>query len=313
MRFVSFIPVVLAMAVGAASAQTAAPKPQETVTVLGQRPTSREMVETVIRQFVEQHAALDRKSGLIVREGRTGLCAVTMGLPDAFDSFVTARVTDAAKSVGAPVQEPGRCSANVEILFTDDPQTLVTELSDKTHGIILGFHFAHEKGSIIHVWRPIQAWYITGTRGDPHTQNSQVDPDGSTSGVHSKLRIDTAYGQSPNTGTGSHLRPANSSEIANALIVVDLSKVGGQEIGPIADYVAMLALSQPQTLDGCNAMPSILDLMSSSCAREKPKALTDSDMAYLKALYAADITTSGALGQENVANGMDRNLGTQKP
>ena len=74
----------------------------------------------------------------------------------------------------------------------------------------------------------------------------------------------------------------------------------------------MLALSQPQTLDGCNAMPSIFDLMSSSCARERPKALTESDMAYLKALYAADITTSGALGQENVANGMDRNLAAQK-
>src|ERR1700733_14636865 len=45
MRSVLFVPVVLAVAAGAASAQTAAPqKPQETVTVVGQRPTDAEMV-----------------------------------------------------------------------------------------------------------------------------------------------------------------------------------------------------------------------------------------------------------------------------
>jgi len=85
--------------------------------------------------------------------------------------------------------------------------------------------------------------------------------------------------------------------------------VGGTEIGPIADYIAMLALSQPETLDGCNEFPSILDLMSASCtSRSKPTALTESDLAYLKALYAADITTSGQRGSDNVAKGMNANL-----
>jgi hypothetical protein len=49
--------------------------------------------------------------------------------------------------------------------------------------------------------------------------------------------------------------------------------------------------------------------MSASCtSREKPSALTPGDMAYLKALYEADITTSGQRGSDNVAKGMNTNL-----
>ena len=85
--------------------------------------------------------------------------------------------------------------------------------------------------------------------------------------------------------------------------------MGGTEIGPLSDYVTMLALSQPQSLDGCNDFSSILDRMSTGCAaRGTPETLTTGDIAYLKALYAADITTSAARGSENVASGMNANL-----
>ena len=311
MRSVLFVPVVLAVAAGAASAQTAAPqKPQETVTVVGQRPTDAEMVAKIVQQFVEIHAARSRKSGLITRAAPSGVCPVTMGLPQAYDDFVTARIVSVAKQIGSKAEDPGKCVANVEVLFTDDPQAVVTKLAEQTDGLIIGIHFTHERGSIIHVYRPIQAWYVTGTRRDPNAQaHTLVNGESVGPGV----RIDTAYGQSPYTGTGSHIRVKNSGQIVNALIVADAKKVAGWEIGPIADYVSLLALSQPASLDGCNALPSILDLMSSGCAgRDKPKALTDSDIAYLKALYSADIATSGYTAQENVAKDMDKNLGTQK-
>jgi hypothetical protein len=92
--------------------------------------------------------------------------------------------------------------------------------------------------------------------------------------------------------------------IANVLIA-------GQEIGPIADYIAMLSLSQPSSLDDCNDLPSILDLMASGCdARAKPVALTESDVAYLKGLYAADLGAVNVSTQkDNIASGMKGNLG----
>lgn len=278
----------------------------ETVTVVGPKEADRAMIETVVTQFVQLHAQRSQKSGLLVRQA--GICPMAMGLPDAFDAFVVSRIREVAKQAGSAVEEAGKCRANVEVLFAADPQATVTALSEKTDGAILGFHFAHDKGPIIHVTRPIQAWYVTGTRGDPSSPDHLIAGDGTQDSSHG-MKVDTAYGPSPDTGTGTHIRIKNGGQIVNVLVVVDQNRLAGREIGPIADYIAMLALSQARSLDGCNALPSILDLMSAGCgARAKPQALTDGDLAYLKALYAADIRTSGRMGEENVSKEMSQRV-----
>jgi hypothetical protein len=299
----------LLVAAGVSAQKVQSSPPAETVTVLGVRKADEKALMDTISQFVDQHAARDRKSGLLVRDAPAGVCPVTLGLPDNYDQFVTARVVDVARKVGAGAQEIGNCHANIEIIFTNKPQDLVTSLSERTKGLILGFHYVHERGSMIHVYRPIQAWYVTGTRDDSFAKATIINRNGERDSAHASLHADDAYGSSPYTGTGSRITPRNGSQIVNALIVADLAKVGGTEIGPIADYIAMLALSQPDSLDACNPFPSILDLMSGACSsRDKPAALTSSDMAYLKALYEADITTSGQRGSDNVAKGMNANL-----
>jgi hypothetical protein len=300
----------IVLAVTAANAQKAqSPEATETVTVFGVRKSDEKALLDTISRFVDQHAARDRKSGLLVRDVAAGVCPVTLGLPNDYNGFVTRRVAEVAQQVGAGAQDIGSCHANVEIIFTNDPQGLVTSLSERTKGRILGFHYVHDKGSIIHVYRPIQAWYVTGTRDDSFAKATIVNRNGEHDSAHALRRADDAYGPSPYTGTGSRIPPRNGSEIVNALIVADLAKVGGTEIGPVADYIAMLALSQPDSLEACNTLPSILDLMSPACApRDEPAQLTQSDFAYLKALYAADITTSGQRGADNVAKGMNDNL-----
>ena len=295
---------------GDTAAQTETPI--DTVTVIGRRPMDQEMIRTVIAPFVKLHAARDRNSGLLVREAPAGVCPLTLGLPAAFDDFVTARIVSVARSIAAPVQQIGRCEPNVEVLFTGDPQSVVNGLARKTQGEILGFHYVHEVQGLIHVSRPIQAWYITGTVGDPTSDARVVGAGGAHS--HGRAIVDRARGPSPFTGTGSLLPPRNSSQIMNALIVVDLRKVAGQQIGPISDYIAMLALSQAQSLDGCSPLPSILDLMSAACpSRPSPQSLTDGDTAFLKALYAADITTSATAAQSRVETGMAKGLDAPKP
>jgi hypothetical protein len=279
----------------------------ETVTVLGTQ--DQEALAKIITRFVEVHSALDRKSGLLVREDAGGVCPLVMGLPQAYDDFVSARIDEVAKAAGSPVQGAGKCDVNVEVFFTNDAQGLADQLAEKTHGAILGYHFTHEKSALIHFSRPIQAWYVTGTRDDPKSLGTSVNTDSTTDSAHHGIRIDRAYGRGPYTGTGSRVRPNIASNIVNTLIIVDLNEVGGREIGPVADYISLLALSQPASLDDCNDFPSILDLMSSGCkGRTKPTALTDSDMAYLKALYAADITTSAASGEQHVTTGMTKEL-----
>ncbi len=195
------------------------------------------------------------------------------------------------------------------MLFTVDPQSIVNLLAERTHGGILGFHYVHEKPALIRVSRPIQAWYVTGTVGDPDSKDKVIDRSGDVDSAHTQVVLDQADGPLPDSGTGSLIPPRNSSQIVNALIVADARKVGGEEIGQIADYIALLALSQARTLDDCSPLPSILDLMSSACpSRAKPQTLTDSDIAFLKALYASDITTSAGGARNQIAIGMANSL-----
>ena len=288
------------------------PKPIGTVTVTARRRADRDTIRTVIAPFVDQHAARDRKSGLLLRAAPEGICPQTLGISAPFSQFVTARIVAVAKSVGAVVQEIGKCRPNVEVVFSSNPQSLVDGLVKMTRGDILGFHYAHEDAALIRVSRPIQAWYVTGTFNEIGASNAKVAAGGAYA-VPDMAVMDQVDAPDPFTGTGSHLTPRNSSQIVNVLILVDAEKVVDQEIGPIADYIAMLALSQAQSLDNCGKLPSILDLMSPACAsRPRPQTLTESDMAFLKALYASDISAAGD-ARSRIADAMAKDLGPVQP
>ena len=313
-RIPLFALALAAVAVSAAWGQSPpappARKPLDTVVVTGKRPPDQNLIRTVIAPFVRAHAARDRLSGLLLRQPPTGICPVTSGLSPAFNAFVTRRIVEVAKMVGAVVQPEVKCRPNVQVLFAIDPQGTVDALAGGAGEVMLGFHFVGERRGLVHVSRPIQAWYVTGTISDTGEENAQlIAPDGRASPGGS-VDIDDPYGQTPYAGTGSKLHPRNSSQIVSVLIVADLNQLDGHEIGPVSDYIAMLALSQAQSLDTCGPLPSILDLMAADCqGRPAPQSLTDGDIAFMKALYAADITSTGDSGLFRVERSMAQGLG----
>ena len=70
------------------------------------------------------------------------------------------------------------------------------------------------------------------------------------------------------------------------IIVANPSKLGDYEMGSLADYIAMLALSQPKDFDACWEVPSITNLLSKSCqAERKTTTLSDNDARFLYGLY----------------------------
>lgn len=280
------------------------------VTVSGKRKIDETTIRTIIAPFVAQHAAPSRKTGLLVRIPHTGVCPVTLGLPDAYAGFVDRRIREVAQKVGAGVEREG-CQPNVEVLFTDNPQGVVNGLSRRTGGTILGVRFWRETATIVHVTRPIQAWWVTGVVNDTTGTTAAIVGRDGIQDTHS-VKVDDAYGPGMFTGSGTHLPPRNSGQIVNALIVVDTRKLGGHPIGPVADYVAALALSQARSLDHCGKLPSILDLFADDCP-DRPQALTESDFSFLRALYTADVTTSGARGRDQVVRKMAKDLPAVQP
>jgi hypothetical protein len=106
---------------------------------------------------------------------------------------------------------------------------------------------------------------------------------------------------------GSRLFTGQMSAIVSAIVVVDSSKLSGHAIGPISDYLAMMILSQAQSPDTCGTLPSIIDLMATNCSgREEPTQLTAGDIAFLRALYAADLRENLSLATSDIQNAMMR-------
>ena len=76
------------------------------------------------------------------------------------------------------------------------------------------------------------------------------------------------------------------------------------------DYIAMLALAQINSLDTCQALPSITNLLANGCAQPST-AITANDMGYLKAVYAADPNKLGSVQKNEIARRMEQGIAGQ--
>jgi hypothetical protein len=122
--------------------------------------------------------------------------------------------------------------------------------------------------------------------------------------------VDTPENPSPLACAGSLISDCLRSVFKNVLVVVDSHAVEGKDLGAVADYLAMVALSQPRSQDGCSALPSIFDLMAKSpCpGRDSPAEITSADGAYLTALYFSDPESRADSQRVEIANRMTEML-----
>jgi hypothetical protein len=281
--------ILLPSAVAGESAKTPANSdlaPPETVVVTGHRPPA-QTLDKIIWNYVYAHGKESPKLHQLTR-WVAPVCPEVRNLPPGYDAFISKRIKAIAASVGAPTKEP--CKLNVEIIFTAQPQTIMDRVAE-SEPILLGYHFVHDKQAAAKVTAPIQAWYVTATSNGMETY------------------IDDPYHGTPGGGAGSRLGEGLQSVFSHILILADTDKIAGYPVGPVADYIAMLALSKAEAPDDCAELPSILDLMSPDCPdSQKPKSLTVGDEAYLEGLYAMDPKKFGNLQRSNVAEHMKQSF-----
>jgi hypothetical protein len=225
----------------------------------------------LVNRFVEGHSATSRIDQLSRWGGP--LCPQTGGLTAPFDAYVSTRVKQVAASVGAPVDKhPNRnfpCKTNLLIAFTTNPQGLMDDVR-KRHGQMLGFHYAAQAQRIALVNRPIQAWYMTGTKAEG-----------------GNLEVDDEFHRLPTGSAGSRLSSRIESQFVGVLVVIDANKIVGHQIGAIADDIAMMSLAHASQVKGCSELETILDFLNPDCAAgADPAGLTRYDVAYLKGLYS---------------------------
>jgi hypothetical protein len=111
--------------------------------------------------------------------------------------------------------------------------------------------------------------------------------------------------------TGTRLGDGLRSDLYHVIIVVNPDQLKDYEIGSLADYISLLALSQLNALDTCQQLPSIVNLLAEGCAR-KENALTDSDLAYLRGLYKMSPDRTLRTQQDEMAYQMSESLAGRK-
>jgi hypothetical protein len=191
------------------------------------------------------------------------------------------------------------------VLATPKAQALLDFVRAKRPAL-LGFHYRSQTGRIATMRLPIQAWYSTATEDFFGLVTADLGIGSLGYGVMSTPGEPTSVNASGNRAIGDGVK----SEFTTAIIVVDTSRIAGREIGALADYIAMLALSQGQYYDTCQDIPTITNLMAAGCgAQMKPPSLTDIDLDYLRGLYRMDAGRSYMLERGSIAYEMKKELG----
>jgi hypothetical protein len=300
---------MMMLAVGAAVAQ-----PSENVIVTGTRERQ------VLEKFVQGFAAPTRMTGKLAR-WEDGICPIVAGIKPQFANFVAARVKEVAAQVGAPVNAKERCRPNIEVAFTDASQPFIDKVR-AVNAVLLGYadNDAQLK-ALATVRRPIQAWYTTQTkdlrgkgevdrvRREGMTVEMPTPPPCMGKCTYTITYPDAHFWEV----TGSRLGDGLRSSFFHVIIVVEPAKLAEQEMGTLADYVAMVALAQIPAQDNCQPLPSIMNLLAKDCTAGTPNALTASDLGYLRGLYKISADRTLGTQESEIAYQMELSLKEQKP
>lgn len=292
-----------------ANASTSTESPDVTVSIPSP-PTEPELAGDSLYQFIVHHATVRYVTTGTTRNlarwrgGKQSICPLTVGLSPGDNAFVTARLRALAAYVGAPVQSDPRCKETVQIVFTSNPREPMDEVIEWATAAF-GIRYSGGMRDLI-AYRSdhaIQGFYIT-TRGGATVLNTDVALVG-LDVLPVWPRIEEKYLGSRAVGTRLGGSSGSGIGIGVVILVVDTTKLAGYPLSTIADYVAMLTLSVAQSPDHCDPLPSILDLMSSSCgAGGKPTAITAGDLAFLKALYYLNTGLGPSLSRDDIRDNM---------
>jgi hypothetical protein len=255
---------------------SAAAQPSRTEQVIVTAP--KQVPPEIITRFIENFAAPTTVLGKLSRWERP-ICPVAVGLRPEAIRFILQRLRDNARKAGAPVNDKANCRANIEIVFTTTPQALLDNVRAK-HVRYLGYASSGaQEERLARVLYPIQAWYTTANvdlNGFEKVDDSRTIGLGDAGEFAASLMMGNV--------TGLRMRDGRKSTLYHVIIAIDPARLLDHEMGGIADYISMLALSQMTSLNQCQPLASIINMLASDCAATAGE-MTESDFAFLRGLY----------------------------
>jgi hypothetical protein len=278
---------------GAAASGNAPDQPGKAlaqVTIEAQRANLEHRLNTFVSSITR---SVPRDESL--RRWRDPICPLVAGLTRDEGEFVLQRVSQIARAAGAPLDKEHCVRPNLVIVVTSKPQALVKSWGDRRNA------FGGVRGSLAKFNRfagkprPVRVWYN-------HDFGSAGDTSAVTKG---SLQLGPALGDVPSSGCclGSHFDVKDVLVFTSVAVIVDGKQVVGLQLTQLADFIAMVALTEIDLDASLGAAPTILRLFDARRnGAQLPAGLSAWDQEFLKWLYdfAAPL---GSITQRSVITG----------
>ncbi|GAA0394502.1 hypothetical protein GCM10009093_21350 [Brevundimonas terrae] len=277
-----------------ASSLLLSPGPQEV-----ESPVAVDEVVVSARQLDEQVSSFVRDISvpdfnLNVARWHRDMCVSVVNMQNDVAQYIIDRVAEVALEVDVKPGDPG-CSANVTVIATANANETTGEIVNRYRNTLLpDVSGARRSRQALERFAesdlPVRWWHIS-ILIDPDTgqaasrmQNGHITGEYAVGHESDGLKsiVDFPSVEVRSTNLRSGLR----SDLASAIIILDMEKVAGISVPQIADYIAMIALTRVNMDADYSDYNSVLSLMTD----KDILGLTEWDMAFLRSIYSADLT-----------------------
>jgi hypothetical protein len=264
----------------------------DTVTVQAQR--DRAKLEREVDKFVSSTIVPPNHYDQSLWRWNDKVCPLVAGLNKEQGEFVLARLSEIAKTAGAPLGAE-TCKPNLYVIVTPDPELLLKRWWRRDVDLFDG-----ESGPTVKRFletpRPIRVWYSAGTVGVDgqffvgllDASSNRAKPSGKAPWVHVP----------PEAAT--RLKLTATRNISSVIVVVDSTKIGNINFGQLTDYIGLVGLAQINFEKQPGDVPTILRLFEGS-GESRPVEMTVWDRALLHALYSTSQSSTMQISQMQTA------------
>lgn len=235
---------------------------------------ARERRERVVQEFAEQITRRPRVDKPLER-WREPICVTVYGIKAQFGDVIKRRFLENLDVAGLKANDDPECRPNVLIGVVADVDAEVRKL-EKDQKEVFGSLLSYQIDRTTEEDGPVRSWNTTEVLSDRGLALDD-NPSGEFGGVPTNRNT-----------TATRLNNQVSVATRGAVVLFDVSALGGRSLNQIADYATMRALVPTSGVNDANGpADTILTLFTDDLA---PKNLTVFDRNYLKAYYSGAAT-----------------------
>lgn len=232
------------------------------------------------------------------------VCPRVTGLSAAHAAIVEARLRLVAREIGVPLAERSPCRPNVVVSFVADAAAVARQIASRRSRYFAAMPAARRE-ALLGGNAPLRWWYTSDIRGrdnDPAATSPATFAFGNAEGGGSIL---PDMGQSVQSHGASFVSTQAIRVLTSATVLVDVGAAEGRSLNTVADYAALVAFAELAG-DGFAPAHSILGAF----AADGPRAMTEWDKAFLRALYRLPLDRRARLQRYKLVDDLTRSAAT---